>query len=258
VFTGFTEEQVAEQGFPDALLKRRARNSDIDAFHVREEGPFALYLEEVARYANLPQSVKAWLERPANVTKLRSRAAFQRGDCEWWRYTWPLNRRLYDGPRLICPYRTGRNRYALDADFSYLTLTDTTVAFPREEVEENPAYPLGLLNTRMMTFRFRGLGKLTSANMWESFDNSISELPIRRIDFARSADRDAHDQIVHTVRDIERTLRQKENALSSQDRSIAGRRAEGLSDQLEEIVLDLYGISGGGKPTRDHRAGRNA
>jgi hypothetical protein len=240
------------------LIKRRARNSDIDSFHVREEGPSALYLEEVARYSNLPRSVRDWLELPANATKLRSRAAFQRGDCEWWRYAWPLNRRLSDGPRLICPYRTGHNRYALDADFSYLTLTDTTVAFPRDGVEEDPAYLLGLLNTRMMTFRFRGLGKLTSANMWESFDNSISELPIRRIDFARSADRDAHDQIVQSVRDLERVLLQKANAPSSQDRSIAGRRSEGLRDALEEVVPRPIRDHCGRKPAGDHRAWREA
>jgi hypothetical protein len=155
---------------------------------------------------------------------------------------WPLNRRLHAGLRLICPYRTGHNRYALDADFSYLTLTDTTVAFPREGIDEDPAYLLGLVNTRMMAFRFRGLGKLTSANMWESFDNSISELPIRRIDFASSSDRESHDQVVRLVGEITQAILRREVGPSGQDRSIAGRRAEGLRDQLEDIVFELYGI----------------
>ncbi len=101
VFSGFTQERIEELGFPPELIKRRARNSDINAFHVSEDAPFALYLENVARYADLPDSVKSWLERPENERKLRGRAAFRRGDCEWWRYTWPLNRRLYGGARLI-------------------------------------------------------------------------------------------------------------------------------------------------------------
>jgi hypothetical protein len=243
VFAGFTEEEVTEHGFPEALTKRRARNSDIDEFYVRQEGPFALYLEDVARYAELPESVRRWLELPANEAKLRSRAAFRRGDCEWWRYTWPLNRPLYAGPRLISPYRTGHNRYALDTDFSYVTLTDTTVAFPRTHIEEDPAYLLALLNTRLLTFRFRGLGKLTSANMWESFDNSISELPIRRIDFANASERETHDRIVRITREIERSMAARETGLSAQDRSIAGRRAEGLRDELDVIAFDLYGIT---------------
>lgn len=133
--------------------------------------------------------------------------------------------------------------YALDTDFSYLTLTDTTVVFPKTTVAEDPRYLLGLLNTKLLTFRFRGLGKLTSPGMWESFDNSIRELPIRRIDFADQTDRRAHDDVVRIVGDLERTASTIRSATSTTERSIASRRSEGLKDQLEEITLDLYGIA---------------
>lgn len=243
VFSGFTRERIAELDFPEHLVKRRARNSDIAAFCISDEAPYALYLEDVARYADLPDSVKSWLELPENERKLRGRAAFQRGDCDWWRYTWPLNRRLYGGPRLISPYRTGHNRYALDPHFSYVTLTDTTVAFPRANVREDPLYLLGLLNTKLLTFRFRGLGKLTSPNMWESFDNSISELPIRRIDFGNEFERQTHDEVVRVVRDLEESITVSVSAASANERSTARRLVEALQDELEEIALDLYGIT---------------
>ena len=79
--------------------------------------------------------------------------------------------------------------------------------------------------------------------MWESFDNSIRELPIRRIDFADQTDRRAHDDVVRIVGDLERTASTIRSAASATERSIASRRSEGLKDQLEEITLDLYGIA---------------
>src|SRR5207247_10229261 len=56
-------------------------------------------------------------------------------------------------------------------------------SFPTRRSSDLHRYLLALLNSRLLTFRFRGLGKLTGPKMWESFDNSIAELPIRRIDF---------------------------------------------------------------------------
>ena len=166
-----------------------------------------------------------------------------RSNCEWWQYTWPLHKDLYCQPRLVCPYRTGHLRFALDENFSWLTLTDTTVAFKRAGVQEDPRYLLGLLNTRLLTYRFRGLAKLTGPDVWEAFDNSIRDLPIRRINFDDATERRTHDAIVRLVTDIEKATAESRDAASASDRSVAARRAGALSDQLEERALDLYGIT---------------
>jgi Eco57I restriction-modification methylase len=243
VFGKLSSADIVKHELPNEYLKPRARNSDIQSFHISENDEFVLYLEDVGRYEDLPESVRTYLELPENREKLEGRAAYQRGDCEWWRFTWPLHQSLYSQPRLVSPYRTGHNRFALDSDFRWLTLTDTTVAFPRHEVDEDNRYLLGLLNSRLLTFRFRGLGKLTGPNMWEAFDNSIGQLPIRRIDFESVDDVALHDRVVVLAQQIEQSLVAKESGLSSADRSVAARRAEALIDQLDGIVLDLYGIS---------------
>lgn len=243
VFGKLSADDVRRFGFPSALLKRRARNSDIDAYYVSDSGEYVLYLEDVARYRDLPGSVRSYLEEPANKKKLEARAAFKRGDCEWWRYTWPLHKDMHTAPRLISPYRTGHNRFALDETFDYFTSTDTTMAFKRAGTREDLRYVQGLLNSKVLTFRFRGLGKLTSPNMWEAFHNSIQELPIRRIDFANTEDRARHDAVVRLVDDITRATQAARDGLSASDRSLGARRAEAFTDQLDELVLDLYDIT---------------
>lgn len=243
VFGKLTAAEADTLDLAAALLKPRARNSDIDRFYISDSEELVLYLEDVAGYDRLPKKVRAYLEQPDNEKKLKDRAAYKRGNCEWWRYTWPLHKDLHGQPRLVCPYRTGHLRFAIDEDFSWMTLTDTTVAFVRDGVGEDIRYLLGLLNTKLLTFRFRGLAKLTGHNMWEAFDNSIGELPIHRIDFDDPADRGVHDAIVRLVGGIESATVAAREGLSPADRSLGARRAEALLDQVDELALDLYGIT---------------
>jgi hypothetical protein len=244
VFGKLRDEDVASNGLPPNLLKQRARNSDIHAFHILGSDEWVLYPEDVKHYNDLPKSVQTYLELPANKAKLEDRAAFKRGNCEWWKYTWPLHKDLHHQPRIVCPYRTSHNRFAIDDTFAWMTLTDTTVAFLRDGVKEDIRYLLGLLNSKLLTFRFRGLGKLTGHNMWEAFDNSIGELPIRRIDFTISEERAHHDEVVRLARELEQATIAARGGLSASDRSLAARRVEALIEQLDEVVLDLYGITG--------------
>ena len=78
--------------------------------------------------------------------------------------------------------------------------------------------------------------------MWESFDNSIQELPIRRIDFASAEQRAQHDRLVELAESLEDAIAAQHEGGSSTDRSIASRRAEGVRDELDQLVLDLYEI----------------
>lgn len=243
VFGKLSDTDVSKLGLPRGLLKRRARNSDIHRFYVTDSGENVLYLEDVAQYRDLPKSVRDYLEEPKNRAKLKGRAAYKRGDCEWWRYTWPLHKDRHHGPRLLSPYRTGHNRFAVDETFSYFTSTDTTIVFSREGTREDLRYVQSLLNSKLLTFRFRGLGKLTSPNMWESFHYSIKDLPIRRIDFDATEERERHDAIVRLVKDIENARQRAEEGLGPADRSLGARRLEALLDQLDNMVLDLYGIT---------------
>ena len=61
---------------------------------------------------------------------------------------------------------------------------------------EDLRYIMALLNSTLLTFRFRFIGKLKGGGIIEFFWNSVSKLPIRRIDFQSSHDVDAHGRLV--------------------------------------------------------------
>ena len=119
-------ERAALIEIPEGYLKRRATNSDIRPFGVRETGSCVLYVEDTA-YSELPEAVRGWLSRPENSEKLRNRAAVTRSsDIEWYQFTWPLHKDLHFAQKLVAPYRAPENRFAVDRLGEYLGLTDTT------------------------------------------------------------------------------------------------------------------------------------
>ena len=123
---------------------------------------------------------------------------------------------------MVCPFLATENRFALVDDDRFIGLTDTTVLFTKEQ-PESLKYLLGLLNSRLLTFRFRAIGKLKGGGIYEYFWNSVSKLSIRRVDFSQPADRARHDRLV--------TLVDKMLALTPKLRAI------------DVLVYELYGLT---------------
>ncbi len=60
----------------------------------------------------------------------------------------------------------------METSRSLLGLTDTTVLYDNDQPEDL-RYILGLLNSTLLTYRFRFIGKLKSAGILEYFWNSL-------------------------------------------------------------------------------------
>jgi hypothetical protein len=144
--------------------------------------------------------------------------------------------------RIICPYLATSNRFALDNQKEFLSLTDTTVLFENGQAEDL-FYLLGVLNSRLLTFRFRTIGKLKSGGIYEYFWNSVSKLPIHRIDFSRPADKTAHDRMVKLVDSMLRLHQQLAAAKSEAQKAIMQRQIDATDAEIDNLVYELYGIT---------------
>ena len=240
VFGGHSASDAAKIGAPSRFWRRRARNTDILQFHIKKRDEFLLYLEDAKSFNSLPDGVKKYLTKRRK--KLQDRAAFIRGDCEWWQYSWPLQRSLYKGPRIVCPYLSENNRFAIDDDFGFLGLTDTTVIFPSGN-KESLKYICALLNSRLLNFRFKGIGKLKSGGIREYFDNSVGLLPIRRINWKNKDDVADHDRIVALYEKLASYHAKRSKPLAAtvaRDLRAAIKKHE---TELNKLVCKLYGVT---------------
>jgi len=88
-----------------------------------------------------------------------------------------------------------------------------------------------------------GIRGVLSPNMWEAFDNSIGRLPIRRISFENPADVEAHNRVVVSQTPSRTLSAQRLKALPRRIAPSLHVGTKGLSDELNAVVLDLYGIT---------------
>lgn len=218
------------------LIYERARNSDIHAFHIARSGVHMLYLEGVKSFQALPKDIQEHMT--SHRDKLLARAAFVRGNCEWWRYSWPLHRDYFSRARILCPYRARTNRFALDEERRFLGITDTTVLYDNGQPEDL-RYILGLLNTDLLTARFRFIGKLLGGGVVEYYENTVSRLPIPR----SRPGVEEHDRIVALVRVIERAGEDLRTSLIASEKNAAQKEIDDAKAEIEDLAAALFGIT---------------
>lgn len=158
---------------PD-LVRKNIKNQDIGRYNLSFRGLYLIYPEEIDNLDDYPRA-KVYLQR--HRATLEERAAFKRGDCDWWRFTWPLHKERYGQPKIISPYIAPENRFALNMHGEFIGLTDTTIISAEAE-SPDLYYLLALLNSRLLTFRYRYIGKAKDYR-YEYFENGLKKIPIR-------------------------------------------------------------------------------
>jgi hypothetical protein len=218
----------------------RAANSDIQRFAIRNRGEYLLYLEDFGSFDDLPEGLQSFLK--SHASELKDRAAFKRGNCEWWKYTWPLHKGYYSKPRILSPYLAMNNRFAIDPNLEYIGLTDTTVLFQKDQ-PESLNYLLALLNSRLLTFRFKSIGKLKSGGILEYIWNSISKILIRRINFKNESDKKIHDELSSLVEKMRSLQCQLVKNFDENERVSVERLISATDQQIDQLVYKLYSLT---------------
>ncbi|MGH7229406.1 MAG: Eco57I restriction-modification methylase domain-containing protein, partial [Nitrospiraceae bacterium] len=240
VFGNRTKREIQKWKLKKGTYFKRAANSDIGRFSIKDRGEYLVFLEEVSSFNKLPNGLQKYLIKHA--AELKKRAAYKRGNCEWWKYTWPLHKQYYNRRRILCPYLAMSNRFAIDLSSEFIGLTDTTVLFENNQ-PENLFYLLGLLNSKLLSFRFKSIGKLKGGGIYEYFWNSVSRLPIRRIDLSAPTDKAKHDQMVTLVEHMLDLHKRLAAATHPDDRTRLQRQIDATDREIDRLVYDLYGLT---------------
>ncbi|HAO22630.1 MAG TPA: restriction endonuclease subunit M [Desulfobacteraceae bacterium] len=240
IFGKLSIDQIKSWGLKREQYFTRARNSDIARYHINNSGEILLYLENFKNFKSLPKAVQDYLK--TYEKELKKRAAYKRGDCEWWRYTWPLHKHYFQRNKLYCPYLANSNRFAFDNQKEFLGLTDTIVLYDNNQ-NESLLYLMGLLNSKLLTFRFKYIAKLKSNGIFEYFWNSVSKLPIRLINFDIPSDKILYDKMIVLVQQILALHKQLAQAKLPQAKTTIQRQIDATDRQIDRLVYELYGLS---------------
>lgn len=220
--------------FPVEFVKKRVTGENMDRYIIFDDDIYVLYYEDVDNFDKLPESIKAYLSN--NKIILSKRATCKNEGRVWWRYSRPMHKEYYNLPKLYCNRRDCGNNFCYDDGFDYLGFSNMTVIFETNK-DYKIKYILALLNSNLLSFRYKSIGKQTGGGSYEYFPNGVGKLPIPAVndtkqqEFAKLA-----DQMMIAVK-------KQHKAVSEQDKRIADTLVSAINNQINQKVYELYGIT---------------
>jgi adenine-specific DNA-methyltransferase len=219
---------------PPQFIKIRVTGKNIERYLIKPASDYILFFEHTGSFNELPLSIQKHLNENKKI--LRARATVKNEGHVWWRYSRPMHKEYYNLPKLYSSRRAFRNTFCYDEGFNYLGFSNMTVIF-----ETNSAYSIkyimALLNSKLLTFRYRSIGKQTGGGSFEYFPNGIGKLPI-----PEAASKTQKELALLSDKMIE--LKQKEfTEQNPQVKQTISRQIDGVDNMIDASVYRLYGLT---------------
>ena len=221
--------------FPKKYIRKHLIGENIDKYCLIDKPDYLLYVEENDDFKSLPVTIQEYLKE--HKKELSSRAdKKRRASALWWNYTFAMHKEYYHLPKIWCSYRSKSNTFVLDETSDYIGLTNTTVIFGTNP-EYSLKYILALLNSKLLTFRYRSIGKQTGSGVFEYFANGIGKLPIPQTDAK------TQNQFVVLVDKMIELKQREYTEQNPQAKKIISRQIDGVDTMIDKAVYELYGLT---------------
>jgi hypothetical protein len=235
-----------------ALLRKIVSGAEVNRYTMRETRARVIY-PYIANDDNAILIPPDELERTYPLTFeyfLRTRElldARDRGSAkgdEWYKYIRRQNIALQPHQKLAVPRLVGRLQAGYDSDGSFcLDNVDVGGVILSDSYSRSYRYILGLLNSKLINFYFVRTSVPFRGGFFSANRQYIEGLPIREINFADSADRNRHDQIVELVKRMLALHRQRAAARTPTEQTMLDRQIAATDAQIDHLVYALYGLT---------------
>jgi hypothetical protein len=165
--------------FPKMFVKKRLNGDIVNRYRIDKGNEYLLYVEDVNNFEELPEEIKTHLLE--NKETLEKRFTVKNEGRPWWKYSRAVHKKYYCFDKIWCSYRSRENQFAIDENDEYIGLTNTSVIFGNNK-DISLKYILALINSKLINFRYKSIGKQTGGGLYEYFEYQIRKIPIPNID----------------------------------------------------------------------------
>ncbi|UCH97249.1 MAG: hypothetical protein JSV88_10470, partial [Candidatus Aminicenantes bacterium] len=239
IFT-ITKEFADEFDLEKEILRKNIKNSDIERYHITDRGYLIIYIDNDINIDLYP-NVKKYFSK--HMKELLNRNEVKKGLYKWYRLERPRKKYIFDSlEKLIVPYRAESNRFAYDNEQYFNDGGDIRVIILKGKVYYSLKYILGILNSTLINWYYEFIGKPKGSSR-EYFNEPLSKIPIRKIDFSNISEKDQHDKIVELV-DVMLDLQKKyHSAKIESEKSLFKKQIDIVDKQIDQLVYELYGLT---------------
>jgi hypothetical protein len=203
------------------------------------QGGRACLLSESDYQRQFPHVFKYLRENKDSLSK-RERGRMRGSN--WYAYIYPKNLDVMKSPKILVPDIADRASFAFDETGQYAFTSGYAITL-KPAVAESPKYLLGLLNSALLDFHLKRTSTVLRGGFFRYFTQFVEQLPIRRVDFSKKADKAAHDRMVKLVDSMRVLHRQLVAADSDTQRVVIQRQIDATDAEIDRLVYQLYGLT---------------
>lgn len=153
------------------LLRRWIKNSCIDKNKIIFKDKYIIYSDDIDNMENYPCSIN-YIKKYKN--KLLNRRECRKGIREWYKLQWGRNKELFEGRKIVFPYKSEKSKFAIDCG-SYFS-ADIYALKINEDYNISYEYLSMILNSKVYDFYFKSFAKKLGRNLYEYYPSTLLKL----------------------------------------------------------------------------------
>ena len=164
-------DTLPEDGKPWPCTAPWIKNRQVDAFRIEKPTMVLINItdeEDLIRYPAIKDKLVPYRDR------LEKRRECRLGKIPWYALQWPRNKKNFESPKIVFPYKAEKNRFALDKNRFYFSADVYGITS-----EEIPLAALTvLLNTPIYDFYFKAIAKKLGNALFEYYPSTLMRLKL--------------------------------------------------------------------------------
>lgn len=159
----------------EGLLKPWIKNKNVNAFNVTYSDEFIIYsdvIDDEEKYKSAISYIGKYRER------LERRRECLTGSRSWFQLQWGRKMELFEGEKIIYPFKAAKNRFALDKGNYFSADVYALKVRPLFENRVSLQYIAGILNSSVYEFYIKSMAKKLGDNIYEYYPNKIMKVRI--------------------------------------------------------------------------------
>jgi adenine-specific DNA-methyltransferase len=170
-----TEDEAAKLNIEKELLKPWIKNKNVREYMISNSDELLIYsdmIKDEKEYKNAIDHIEKYRER------LEERRECVKGMRRWYELQWGRKPDLFEGSKIIYPYKASKNRFALDrgnyfsADVYAIKIKDMFISTISYE------FLTGILNSSIYEFYIKTIAKKLGDDLYDYYPNKIMTLRI--------------------------------------------------------------------------------
>lgn len=161
------------EGMDKETIKRWIKSKDINPYFINDSDKVIVYTDNM-KYSDIPNIYKAQLKKYEE--RLKSRREVLRGIRAWYKLQWGRESMIFEQEKIIYPFKSKTNRFALDLDKSFFS-ADVYFFTIKDEFKEKISYIylLSILNSRIYQIYMQSFLKKMGNSIYEYYPYRLLE-----------------------------------------------------------------------------------